>query len=488
MFLCCWLALTALIPLTLSTNPGVKVKLTAKGLEYGRQLGMVSIQKKLKTIKVPDMSGRQRVSPIGKVKYSLTNIRIVDVGLPTSALDLVPGTGVRLSIAKAFISLHGNWRVKYLRIIKDSGTFNLKVSDLTVTTSIAVKSDEMGRPVVSTADCVAKVGSVSVKFRGGASWLYNLFKKFIEKALRNALDKQICTLVADAVTDLNPELKTLNVVAKVDKYAEIEYSMVSAPAVTKASIEFGLKGEFYNIGKHQEPPFTAAAFSLPPETNKMLYLGLSAFTANSAAFVYKTAGALSLYITDDMIPQGSPFRLNTRTFYVFIPQLAKRFPGLMMKLLVRTAKTPVITLEPNNATVEASCTVTAYAIQPNATLSPLFVLNMETSVSARVFVSGMRLAGAVKLNKMDLTLETSYVGDFAVRTLNSIFQMVLKVVVIPTLNVQLAKGHPLPTLGKMTLVNTQLQVLKDYVLIGTDVQFTGSTKTPRIHFCAAGPQ
>ncbi|XP_056293212.1 bactericidal permeability-increasing protein-like [Pseudoliparis swirei] len=473
MFLCCWLALTALIPLTLSTNPGVKVKLTAKGLEYGRQLGMVSIQKKLKTIKVPDMSGRQRVSPIGKVKYSLTNIRIVDVGLPTSALDLVPGTGVRLSITKAFISLHGNWRVKYLRIIKDSGTFNLKVSDLTVTTSIAVKSDEMGRPVVSTADCVAKVGSVSVKFRGGASWLYNLFKKFIEKALRNALDKQICTLVADAVTDLNPELKTLNVVAKVDKYAEIEYSMVSAPAVTKASIEFGLKGEFYNIGKHQEPPFTAAAFSLPPETNKMLYLGLSAFTANSAAFVYNTAGALSLYITDDMIPQGSPFRLSTRTFYIFIPQLARRFPGLMMKLLMRTAKNPFITLEPNNATVEASCTVTAYAIQPNATLSPLFVLNMETSVSARVFVSGMRLAGAVKLNKMDLTLETSYVGDFAVRTLNSIFQMVLKVVVIPTLNVQLAKGYPLPTLGKMKLVNTQLQVLKDYVLIGTDVQFTG---------------
>lgn len=35
MFLCCWLVLGALIPLTLSTDPGVKVKLTAKGLEYG---------------------------------------------------------------------------------------------------------------------------------------------------------------------------------------------------------------------------------------------------------------------------------------------------------------------------------------------------------------------------------------------------------------------------------------------------------------------
>lgn len=433
---------------------------------------MASIQQRLKTIKVPDFSGTQKVSPIGKVQYSLSNMQIVDVGLPKSAVDLVPGTGVRLSIGNAFISLHGNWRVKYLRIIKDSGSFDLKVSALTVTTSIAIKSDETGRPTVSSVNCAANVGSASIKFHGGASWLYNLFKNFIDKALRNALQKQICPLVADAVSDLNPQLKTLNVVAKVDQYAEIEYSMVSSPTVSSSSIDLSLKGEFYNIGKHQEPPFSPAAFSLPPQINNMLYLGLSAFTTDSAAFVYNRAGLLSLYITDDMIPKGSPIRLNTKTFGVFIPQVAKRFPGLMMKLLVKTVKNPVITFEPNNVTTQATGTVTAYAIQPNATLSPLFILNLETSVSAQVFVSGMRLAGAVSLNKMDLTLGTSYVGEFQVRSLDNIFQMVLKVVVIPKLNVQLAKGYPLPTLGKMKLVNTQLQVLKDYMLIGTDVQFS----------------
>ncbi|XP_010764716.1 bactericidal permeability-increasing protein-like [Notothenia coriiceps] len=145
----------------------------------------------------------------------------------------------------------------------------------------------------------------------------------------------------------------------------------------------------------------------------------------------------------------------------------------MMKLLVKTVKTPIITFEPNNATVQSLASVTAYAIQPNATLTPLFVLNLDSSVSARVFVSGTRLAGAVTLNKMDLTLGTSYVGDFQVSSLDNIFQMVLKMVVIPRLNAQLAKGYPLPTLGKMKLVNTQLLVLKDHLMIGTDVQFTG---------------
>ena len=47
-----------------------------------------------------------------------------------------------------------------------------------------------------------------------------------------------------------------------------------------------------------------------------------------------------------------------------------------MKLLVKTVKSPVITFEANNVTVQATGTVTAYAIQANATLSPLFVLNL----------------------------------------------------------------------------------------------------------------
>ena len=33
----------------------------------------------------------------------------------------------------------------------------------------------------------------------------------------------------------------------------------------------------------------------------MLYIGMSSFTLNSAAFVYHKAGVLSQYITDDMV-------------------------------------------------------------------------------------------------------------------------------------------------------------------------------------------
>ncbi|KAK9966329.1 hypothetical protein ABG768_003447 [Culter alburnus] len=473
MFLWCLLVLVNLVLVSTSNSAGVEVRLTQKALEYGRQIGITSIQQKLRSMKVPDISGTEKVDPIGKVQYSFTGMQIVNLGLPKSALGLVPDTGVMLSIGQAYINLHGNWRVKYLRIIKDSGSFDLAVGELAISTTIAVMSDDTGRPTVSMTNCAATVGSVNVKFHGGASWLYNLFSSFINKALRSALQKQICPLVADSIVEMNPHLKTLNVLAKVDQYAEIDYSMVGSPVISNTSIDLGLKGEFYNIGQHKEPPFSPTPFSLPYQDTNMLYIGVSAFSLNSAGFVYHNAGALRLYITDDMIPSGSPIRLNTRTFGAFIPQIAKMYPGLMMKLLVETVKEPIIIFEPNNMTIQASSTVTAYAIQPNSTLSSLFVLNLEGSVSANIYVTELKLAGHLTLNKMFMSLAKSYVGPFQVTSLDNIFSMVLKVAVIPKINARLQEGYPLPAIGKMQLVNSQLQVLKDYLLIGTDVQFTG---------------
>ncbi|XP_062842435.1 bactericidal permeability-increasing protein-like isoform X2 [Trichomycterus rosablanca] len=469
----CVLTLLSLHSLEASgTNAGVKVRVTEKGLEYGRQIGIAALQEKLKSIKIPDLSGTEEVSPIGKVSYSLTGIQILNLGLPSSAVGLVPNTGVSLSIIDAYINLHGNWRVKYLRIIKDSGSFDLNLGGLSIGVTIGVKRDDTGRPMVSSTGCTASVGHVSIKFHGGASWLYNLFKEYIDKALRSALQKQICPLVNEAVDEMNPQLKTLNVLAQVDKYAEIEYSMVESPVVSNSSIDLSLKGEFYNIGQHKEPPFSPTPFSLPPQDSNMLYIGLSAFTPNSAGFVYNNAGVLSLYITDDMIPSSSPFRLNTKTFGAFIPQIAKQYPGLMMKLLVKTVKEPKIVFEPNNVTLQASGTVTAYAIQPNATLSPLFVLNVDASVSAKIYVTGVKVAGTLTLNELDMTLGTSYVGPFQVKSLDNVFRMILKAVVIPKVNAYLEQGYPLPAIGKMNLINTQLQILKDYMLIGTDVLFS----------------
>ncbi|XP_058848141.1 bactericidal permeability-increasing protein-like [Acipenser ruthenus] len=321
---------------------------------------MAVLQQKLKSIKIPDMSGKEKVSPIGKVRYSLTD--------------------------------------------KDHGSFDLSVSGLTISAGIGVSRDETGCPTVSSASCSTSIGGVRIKFHGGASWLYNMFSKFIEKALRKALSD---------------------------------------------------KGEFYNIGQHHEPPFTAPPFSLPEQASSMLYIGVSEFTLNSAGFVYYSAGVLNTNVTDDMIPKSSPLRLNTQTFGVFIPQIAQSYPNMSVKLIVQATQQPHATMQPSNVTVEVMGSIAAYVIKPDSTLAPLFVLGMKASTSANLLISGKKLVGSIQ-------------------SLQTVLQLALKSAVLPKVNELLKEGFPLPTIDKMNLVNAQIQILKDYVLIGTDVAFTGS--------------
>ncbi|XP_057218418.1 bactericidal permeability-increasing protein-like isoform X2 [Triplophysa rosa] len=488
MLVWCVLTLLALVPVSTAANPGVKVKLTQKGLDYGRQLGIATLQQRFSTISLPDQSGTEKIF-IGKVEYSVTGIRIVNLGLPTSTVELVSGTGVRLSIDNANIKAQGNWRVRYLRFIKASGSFDLTVSGVTISVTIAVNNDNRGRPSVSMTSCTADVRDVDVRFSGRLSWLYNLFRSFIERPIRNSLQAQICPLVAKSIPDINTELATLNVVAKVDRYVEIDYSMLGSALISSESIDLGLKGVFYNIGQRNEPPFFPKPFALPSQNTKMLYIGLSAFTVNSAAFAYHNAGAFSFDITDDLlgglfasrraISPDSDFRLNTKIFEASIPQVAKLYPGLKMRLLVKTVKEPIITFEPNNVTVQVSSTVTAYVIHQNNTLSPLFVLSLEASASAKVNIAGLNLIASVTLNRIQLSVNKSYVGKFEVPSpqassqFDNLLKTILEFTVIPKVNARLQNGFPLPAMGKIKLVNPQLVVVKDYLLIGTDGQFLG---------------
>lgn len=126
------------------------------------------------------------------------------------------------------------------------------------------------------------------------------------------------------------------VLAEVDKYTEVEYSMVRSPTISQSYIALSLKVhpllpclpashvlKLKKIkafsGAHGFQPLPSSrgssttsegtrslnsqprTWTLLPNTSRMLYIGLSTFTLNSAAFVCNRAGVLSLYVADDMV-------------------------------------------------------------------------------------------------------------------------------------------------------------------------------------------
>ncbi|XP_040186507.1 bactericidal permeability-increasing protein-like [Rana temporaria] len=452
-------------------NPGAVVRITQKGLDYARQIGINVLQQKLSSIQLPDYSGSYDVGFLGSVDYHISGMAITSVQLPSSQIVFVPNVGLKVSIDQAFIAIHGNWGVKYL-FVSDSGDFDLQVLRISISVGLSLGSDGSGRPTVSTSDCSANIGDMKVHFTDTIDWLVNLFDDAIASSLRQTMQNQICPQVIDAVNNhLQPVLQSLPVSVKLDHVAAIDYSLTGPPTVTPGNLDVHMKGEVFEIAHRATPPFSPPPLSLPEDHNLMVYFAVSDYLFNTAGYVYQSAGKLVFNVTDDMVPKGSPMRLNTSAFGILIPQLEKMYPDMLMKLVITSHSAPSLNINPGNVSMAPLVDIQAYAILPNSSLAPLFLLNLKTDVFANVAVNSSRIVGNLKLSRVDIELKHSDVGPFSVGLIQTAVNFYLSSTLLPKVNEKLNEGIPLPLLDHVQLENIILKQYEHYLLLGADVHY-----------------
>lgn len=396
---------------------------------------------------------------------------ITNFQLPSSQVTLVPNVGLKLSISGAYIEIHGRWGVRYLFISSD-GDFQLKVLGISISVGLSLGSDESGRPTISTSDCSAHISDMQVHFSGGLDWLINLFDDAIASSLRDNMQNQICPLVVDAVKNqLEPVLRSLPVTAKIDDVAAIDYSLTGPPSVTTESLDVQLKGEFFEQSHRSPPPFPPQPLSVPDDHSLMVYFAVSDYLFNTAGFVYQSAGKLIFNVTDEMIPKDFPVRLNTSSFGKMIPQISKMYPDMLMKLKISSPSAPFLTMKPGNVTISPVLDIQAYAILPNSSLAPLFLLNLSTDAVAKVGVNSSRIVGYLELSSLKIDLEHSEVGPFPVGILNYAVNYYIAHILLPKVNEILKNGYPLPLLDHIQLSNVMLKLNEHFILLGADVTY-----------------
>ncbi len=105
-----WFMLLGLIPAIFSVNPGLKLRITQKGLNYAAKQAIKSLN--LQGQKIPDIHGSDDVK-VGKVDYDITNARIQSFVTPHSGLSIQSGTGIHWSVQGASMTLTGDWHYHY---------------------------------------------------------------------------------------------------------------------------------------------------------------------------------------------------------------------------------------------------------------------------------------------------------------------------------------------------------------------------------------
>ncbi|XP_074500892.1 bactericidal permeability-increasing protein-like [Sebastes fasciatus] len=457
-------AVLMLVSTTCGENPAVQVVLNNKGLQYGKHVGAGWIQDRLKLISLPEISGK-----VLDVHYALSGISITQCDFPEPSVEFYQNiTGFKTSASGLSVALAGEWTTR-LGVIHDGGSFTMAIFSLDVTSAVEMGKDADGHLSVTSQHCDARVGDVDVQFRGGASWIFQPFVKYFKGRIEGEIESSLCSYVEGSIANLESHLQAMNVSFEVGQDFTFDLSLTGAPVIDASSMNLGLKGEFYDIKSHTEPPFVSKPFTMPQQPGYMLSAGLSEFTLNSYLYRLFSAGLLQVLITDSMIPPSFPLHLNTSSMGPYIPQLPKLFPDLLMTLLVYAGEMPMFSFQPGVVKLDFQGAVKAFAIQPNGTQTPLFKLNADLQSSGKVWIDGDRLKGSMTMDNFTLTLASSEVGTFQTVPLEKLTKTGLKLG-FAKLNTELANGFVLPRMKHAELVNTVLGVEEGFIAISSDAK------------------
>ncbi|XP_066442542.1 bactericidal permeability-increasing protein-like [Eleutherodactylus coqui] len=453
-----------------TADPGIKGRLTLKGLQYGWQVGLEEMHKQLETLQIPDVSGTVSVAVLGRISYHVSELKIRNLDLSSSNVSFSPDTGVNVSVSNGQIHVTGHLQVKAGLISMSSG-LELRVQELTLNGVLGITCDDSGHGAVWNAGCSSNAGNVNLWFHGGAGWLFGMFKSAIMGPIHDALHSQICPAFSKAVENMEEILSSFPVSVSVDQVSAFEFPLLGPPLITEESFDLLVKGEFVGRSHHWDLPFPPEKLVLPDVDSFMLLLALSEFTANSAGFVHYKAEVLQINVTDDMIPKISPVRLNVRNLAIFMPELPSYFPDsppLLLQVSARSA--PTITCQPDSLTVRLSADIQAFATYPNQTQRPLFQMQADSATAVNVVLSEEALGVAIAATNFSLTLVHSYVGNVKMDSLQKTLSLGLKIMT-PVLNERLKKMIPLPT-PLVRLQDPVIRVLQGYLVVLTDLQVT----------------
>ncbi|CAO2577961.1 Bactericidal permeability-increasing protein [Lemmus lemmus] len=468
------LALLALMgtALTAAINPGFSAIISQKGLDFACQEGVTVLQKELETIKVPNFSGIFKMKHLGKGSYEFYSMVVDGFHIPDPQISLLPTDKLQLSIKDASIKISGRWKSKK-NFLKASGKFDLNIQGVFISADLKLGINPPGRITVECSACSSHIDRVHIHISGSMlGWLIQLFHKKIETSLRNSIYEKICRIVTISVsTKLQPYIQTLPVVARVDEMAAIDYSLLNF--TTTAEFLIGqLKGEFFWRRHHGPLPITPPAMSFSPNKDYMVQLSISDYFFNTAGFAYRESGTLQMTLRDQMLPKESKFRLNTEFLGTFLPKVARKFPSAEVQLLISASSPPHLSIHPSGLSLNPALETQAFAVLPNSSLIPLFLVHMNTNASLEVDAEEDRLVGQMKLEKLTLKLKHSDFGSFKVELLQAVINYLLSTIVLPRVNERLNKGFPLPLPAGVRLDNPVFQSYKNFLVLGADVHRT----------------
>ncbi|XP_038070176.1 bactericidal permeability-increasing protein-like [Patiria miniata] len=282
-------------------------------------------------------------------------------------------------------------------------------------------------------------------------------------------------IIKEVNTDLQKQFSKLKTQAPIDQYAVIDYSLVTAPQFS-GHVDTAHKGEvFPRDTPHKEAPYTVPVIRPDPDVSRHVFLWVTDYLFQTAAYVYYEAGKFEFNVTQDKMPPGK-YSLNTSSFLVesLLPNVSKKYPNLLMQVNANATAPPVINIGEDNVNVSLKADLDFFVTLPNKTLVYLFTLNSTISCSTLLSSDGMSLKWMTDSLSIVVALKRSAIGKIQMKPISEAVHALTSFFLIPWINEEGRKGFPLPTSPNIKLEKTVIKQGKGFIKLAADIKFTPS--------------
>ncbi|XP_013909196.1 PREDICTED: BPI fold-containing family C protein [Thamnophis sirtalis] len=195
--------LLSLFLFQLEANPEVRIRITQRGLNYAKEIGMKLLEQELKARIFPDEIGTEKYF-FGTVDYTVSRIQIMSISVYNSSVILIPENGIRLLLKNISVTVTTHWTFNNW-LIDYQGEVEISILGLSITTDMIVALNNIGDLLVSIQNCQVSTGKIEVQLNSEGRWFYNAFVQHLEKVIHTRLESQLC----------------LNVILRIQKETEV---------------------------------------------------------------------------------------------------------------------------------------------------------------------------------------------------------------------------------------------------------------------------
>ncbi|CAD5226214.1 unnamed protein product [Bursaphelenchus xylophilus] len=497
-------------------NPGVKLRLTQRGAEHVKNVGVKLLNEKLATLEgfhvqhafsQPGLEGYIYVNDIKTLAFQPPQASRINFAAPSFIIFSIENTAI--SLAGRFLGVAG------AGVFQVPGQVSGHMSGMSVSLTTSFRATPDGLMSVNVVNCstVIQQSNFVLNPEGPLSTIVKTFEAQINDVIRQRIPSIFCKGLQDIIEKNSPNLFRRLATAQLQEHFQgfnsseviesfirrfthglyIDGSNIADPIVTNEFFETQQRGELRYNDSQASAPFYPPPIPQDNDSDRMLYLYGSEYTLNSLLYHAYQSDKLTIKIeqktlspqfkgfvrtTCDAKGDGKGDLASSICVGILIPKIAEAYPNTTTKFVLLPHGLPEMRFTDGVSSMDLRTRILTY-VDDNGVDRQILVSSADGLADIKLMAEDGRFSGDLKLRKLNVRLHRSGISGVEPDSIAQLAPLA-KTFLGPQLAKGLKQGLPYPLKDSITFIDPKLTLQDGYVRLATDFELGESNLRSKV--------